>query len=67
MDGLEMMAQPVSKGGSATAATPGLLNFTTESVKRFPTISGEGTLGNTTESLQPQQDRARHLGKMEAY
>lgn len=46
------MTQTVTEGGPATVATPGLLNFTTECVKGFPTIS-EGTLGNTAEPLGP--------------
>lgn len=66
MDALEMTAQPTTEGESATVATPGLLNFTRETVKMFTTISKE-TLGNTEASLEPQQECARHLGKTEAH
>lgn len=60
------MTQTVTEGGPATVSTPGLPNFTTNSVKGFPTIS-EGTLGNTAESLGLQEECARLLGKTEAH
>lgn len=66
MAALEMMAQPITEGESATVAIPGLLNFTRKSAKMFPTLSKE-TLGNTKASLEPQQECARNLGKTEAH